>query len=280
MTNYQTAYFGPITDQANDDLSLSLENLAIHLKTQGLVAIEFNHLDMAMPANDQLRSAFDHAGFKTIECIGEPVIFENIEGRSYQDYMATRSSNLRKNVKRRRCKFEKLGEVQFVVKRDPAGIEKFIADYQQVQASSWKPDEFYEDHVPELIKIAAEEGNLCLGMLYVDAKPVATDLTILSDCNATSKKAHYDAAMRDYHVGDVLTSYMFEYLLDVENVKCIDLGKTAASYKLKWVKDQCPMHGFVAFNPYTIKGQILWANFKSRRFCRSVLSNIKSKVIN
>jgi CelD/BcsL family acetyltransferase involved in cellulose biosynthesis len=279
MTNYQTAYYGPIADMAPEDLAKALEGLARHLKSRGLNVLEFNHLDRAIAANAALRPAFERAGFKTIDCQEEPIVFERVEGQSYADYMAARSANLRKNIKRRRNKLESFGKLAFVVKRDPAGIEAFIRDYQKVQAASWKPAEVHHDHVPDLIRTAAEHGHLCLGMLYLDDRPVATDLTILCDGHATSKKAHYDQAMRDHHVGDVLTSFMFEHLLDVEGVRGIDLGKTAASYKLKWTRDQRLMSSFVAFNPQTIKGQMLRAAFTSRKLSRSLLSNAKAKAV-
>jgi len=279
MTNYQTAYYAPITDQPDEVMSQSLVQLALHLKAQGLGVIEFNHLDTSVPANAVLRPAFERAGFSVVGSSEEPIVFEHVEGLSYKDYMATRSSNLRKNINRRRNKLQKFGKVAFVVKRDSVGIENFIRDYQQVQQSSWKPTEVYPDHVPELIRVTAEHGQLCLGMLYLDDHPVAADLTILSDGNATSKKAHYDEAMRDHHVGDILTSFMFEHLIDVENVKNIDLGKTTASYKMKWTREQRRMSSFVAFNPHTVKGQYLRAVFRSKILSRSLLSNAKSKII-
>ncbi|MEM8948042.1 MAG: GNAT family N-acetyltransferase [Pseudomonadota bacterium] len=279
MTNYQTAYYAPISDLPAEDLPAALEQLARHLKTRGLSVIDFNNLDSAIPANAALSGAFERAGFKVHNYDDEPVVFEQVEGLSYQDYLAKRSSNLRKNIKRRRRQIEKVGKVDFVLKKDPDAIEPLIGDYQKVQAASWKRPEVHCNHVPDLIRTAAQNGHLRLGLLYLDDQPVATDLTFLADGRATSKKAHYDQAMRNHHVGDVLTSFMFEHLLDVDNVKTIEPGKTAVSYKLKWTVDQRPMNGFVAFDSRTLKGQSWRLRFQAARRTRSLLSTIKSKIV-
>jgi hypothetical protein len=279
LTNYQTAQFGPITNASGEVLAHLLESVARRLKEQGCTVLDFNHLDTGIPENDLLQPAFERAGFKTYAYADEPIVLETINGRSYDAYMKDRSSKLRRNIKRLRANLEKVGEVRFALVAGGDGLEGAIRDYETVQKASWKPDEFYDDHVPALIRAAAGDGMLRLGLLYVDDRPVATDLTIISNGDATGKKGHFDNEMRQHHVGDVLTSHMFEYLIDEDRAKTIDFGKTAVSYKLKWAKELRPMNGFVAFHPGMLEGQLRRLRYRAEQIARSRLSVIKRKLM-
>ena len=157
-------------------------------------------------------------------------------------------------------------------------LAQAITDYETVQKASWKDGETYRDHVPALIEAAADAGLLRLGLLYLNDRPVATDLTIISDGNVIGKKGHFDEEMRKHNVGDILTSYMFEHLIDTDRAKSIDFGKSAAPYKLKWVSQQRPMHGFVAFDPLTVNGQYWQLRMKATHTSRLLLSKIKSTI--
>ncbi len=278
MTNYQTAQFGPVTNTSGAVCADLLDGLAGYLKDQRFTVLDFNHLDPAIPANADLQAAFERAGFKTYIYPDEPIVFEDINGRSYADYMSDRSSKLRRNIRRLRTKLEKVGQVRFELMEGGKGLADAIRDYETVQKASWKKDEVYADHVPALIRAAADARTLRLGLLYLDNRPVATDLTIISDGHATGKKGHFDDEMRQHHIGDVLTSLMLEHLIDIDKARSIDFGKTAASYKLKWVKEQRPLNGFVAFHLGTSQGQLGRFLFRSRQIARSQLSTLKRKI--
>lgn len=278
MTNYQTAQFGPITNASGDGSARLLECLARYLKDQGLSVLDFNHLDTAIPENAGMRSAFERAGFVTYDYPDEPIIFEDVNGRSYADYMNDRSSGLRRNIGRLRRKLDKTGQVRFALTDSGKDLAEAIRDYEIVQKASWKADETYPNHVSALIRAAAEQDALRLGLLYLDDRPVATDLTIISDGQAMGKKGHFDNEMRRHHVGDVLTSFMIEHLIDIDQAKSIDFGKTAVSYKQKWLKQQRPMSGFVAFAPGSVQGQYQRLCFRSKQLAISQLSKIKQKL--
>lgn len=279
MTNYQTVQYGPISDAFGDELVSLIEELAVHLKGRGYALLDFNHLDPTIPANSMIEPAFRRAGYVTCAYIDEAISFEMFDGRGYDDYMASRSSNLRKNVRRRRAALDKAGDVDFVLTKGPDGLERAIEDYERVQKASWKAEEKHVDHVPGLIRAAAAAGHLRLGLLYLDGQPVATDLTVVSGGKATSKKAHYDLDMRQHHVGDILTSYMLEYLLDQEEVTSLDFGKSVVDYKQKWLKEQRQLQGFVAYDPKSIQGQFQGLRFRSNKLIRSKLSLIKGKLL-
>ena len=279
MTNYQSACYGPITNQSGEALTESLEQLARHLKAEGFNILDFNHLDVAIPANASMRPAFKRAGFAVHDYVDEPIVLEDIDGRNYEGFMKDRSSKLRRNVGRLRRKLEQAGEVRFVMEAGGPNLAQAITDYETVQKASWKDGETYRDHVPALIEAAADAGLLRLGLLYLNDRPVATDLTIISDGNVTGKKGHFDEEMRKHNVGDILTSYMFEHLIDTDRAKSVDFGKSAAPYKLKWVSQQRPMHGFVAFDPSTFMGQYWRFRIKVANTSRVLLSKLKSIIL-
>ena len=71
---------------------------------------------------------------------------------------------------------------------------------------------------------------------------------------ATIYKLHYDEAYKDFSVGTILTAYMMEHVIQVDNVDEVDFGRGDEVYKQAWTSQPRPMGGFVAFNPSTVMG--------------------------
>ncbi len=279
MTNYQTVQFGPITNASEGVLPTLLESLAGYLKDHGHTVLDFNHLDTALTENMALQPAFERAGFTVYGYSDDKIIVEDIDGRNYADYMKDRSANLRHNIRRKRKRLKEIGQMRFSVVDGGPDLEEAIRDYEAVQNASWKPDEVYPDHVPALIRAAADAGTLRLGLLYLDEQPVATTLSFILDGIASIKKWHFNNTLREHHVGDLVMSHMVEHLIDTDRASCIDLGKAAASHKVKWVKHERSMHGFVAFHPGTLHGQFRRLRFRSEQIIRSQLSLLKRKYL-
>ncbi len=279
MTNYQSVQFGPITNASDGVLATLLESLARHLKDQGHTVLDFNHLDTAIAENVALRPAFERAGFAVYGYPDDKIIVEDIDGRTYADYMKDRSANLRHNIRRKRKRLKEIGQARFTVMDGGPDLGEAIRDYEAVQIASWKPDEVYPDHVPALIRAAAKAGTLRLGLLYLDERPVATALSFILDGTASIKKWHFNNTLREHHVGDLVMSHMVEHLIDTDQATSIDLGKATASHKVKWVKHERSMHGFVAFHPGTLRGQFWRLRFRFEQIVRSQLSMLKRKYL-
>ncbi|MGI9492402.1 MAG: hypothetical protein ACR2QF_08395, partial [Geminicoccaceae bacterium] len=88
--------------------------------------MDFNHLDSSIHENIGLRSAFERAGFATYGYPDEPIVFEDVNGRSYADYMNDRSSSLRRNIRRLRRNLEKAGRMRFTLTDSDNGLAEAI----------------------------------------------------------------------------------------------------------------------------------------------------------
>lgn len=171
-----------------------------------------------------------------------------------------------------------MGNLNLEVVLGGDGLAKAIQDYQTVQKASWKQDEIYPDHTPALIEAAAETGSLRLGILHLDDRPIAADLNFISGGMFYGHKGHFDEEFRQFGAGDVMISMVLEHTIDNDHVDIIDFGKHADPYKLKWLKQQRPLHGLVAFNPATLEGQRQRLIYRTRVHAEMRLSGFKRRL--
>lgn len=277
MTNHQSRSFAPISNADPECLERLLQGFAIHLKQEGCSTVDVNHLDPEIADAALLGRAFTAAGFSVAPYHDQTVVFDRLEGRSFAEFLKGLSSNLRSNLNRRRKKLEKMGALRFEVVQGGDGLAKAIQDYEAVQKTSWKPDEIYPRHVSTLILAAAEAGSLRLGILYLDDRPVAADLSFVSDGFAYSHKGHFDEAFRQHGAGDVMTLMALERLIDDDKVDIVDFGKNADPYKLKWLKRQGSLGGLVAFDTRTLDGQLQRLIYRTRIGADAHLSGLKRR---
>jgi CelD/BcsL family acetyltransferase involved in cellulose biosynthesis len=278
MTNHQTRQFGPISDAEPAMRRKLLDGFAQHLKREGCSTVDVNHLDPDIPGTESILPALAVAGFAVQRYHDQTIVLDRFEGRSFADFLGDLSSKKRSNMRRERKKLESLGALRLDVLKGGDGLERAIDDYQAVQKASWKPDEIHAEHVPALIRAAADAGSLRLSILYLDDRPVGADLTFVSGGQAYGHKVHFDDAMRQHHVGDVLIGMHLENLLDRDKVEIIDFGKNATSYKLKWLKQQLRLDGVVAFNPATVDGQLQRLIYSTRSRTEAQLSALKRRL--
>jgi len=99
-----------------------------------------------------------------------------------------------------------------------------------------------------LIRATAAADTLRLGLYYIEDKPVATHLWIITSGRATICKHHHDSNFNKESVGGILTLRMFEYAIDTEHVHTIDFGVGDEPAKRYWLNEEESLCGVVAFN--------------------------------
>jgi hypothetical protein len=180
---------------------------------------------------------------------------------------------VRKTYMRKSRKLEKSNDVRFdLITSD--NLDKAIADYKIIHDRSWKEDEIFPDHDPGVIRTAAAAGSLRMGLLYVDDKPVAVQVWLVSSGRATIYKLHYDSDFHQQSVGAILMLRMFEHMIDIEHIKEVDFGIGDESAKSLWLKDQRSLCGMVAFNTKTAGGLFALSKFTAS----GMLVNSKQKL--
>lgn len=127
-------------------------------------------------------------------------------------------------------------------------VEQALADYQIVYAQSWKEPEPAVRFIPELVRVAAREGWLRLGVLYLGERPVAAQLWLVSHGTAHIYKLAYAEGFERLSVGSVLTAHLMQHVIDTDRVQELDYGQGDEPYKQDWMTHRRERVGLVAFD--------------------------------
>jgi len=170
------------------------------------------------------------------------------EGMDFEAYWAKRPGQLR-NTAKRRAKGAEL-DVTIHHRFDEAAW----ADYETVYQASWKPE---EGSFPFLRALAEQEGaagTLRLGVAKKDDVPVAAQLWLVENGQATIHKLAYAEAAKAMSPGTILSMAMFRHVLDQDRVSLVDYGNGDEPYKADWMDERRTLWQLRAYNPKTIKG--------------------------
>ncbi len=127
-------------------------------------------------------------------------------------------------------------------------LEAALAAYQAVYAQSWKQPEPCPNFIPGLVRLAAEEGWLRLGVLWLDGEPLAAQLWLTCGGKANIYKLAYVKGMEKFSAGSVLTRALMEYAMDVDRVAEVDYLSGDDAYKADWMALRRERVGLEAFD--------------------------------
>lgn len=134
---------------------------------------------------------------------------------TWDEYLKTRDSHVRSELKRKLRNVEKLSAVEWVVATTPESCTRLLPDVFRIEARSWKEaagtsflsdkgaGPFYEG----LAYRAAERGWLRLYLLYVDGNPVAHLYGIVYKNEYLALKTSYDESAKSLSPGAALMAY-------------------------------------------------------------------------
>ncbi len=204
--------------------------------------------------------------------------YEDTTGLRFDEYFASRSSNHRYNVRRRQRNLEKVGELEVAIYAGdipPKELQKGIDDYVLATVESWKsPASMASRPMLKLMRLAAEDGCLRLGVLKLDGRPIAGQFWIVTGGVAHCMRLAYHEDYKKLAPGVVLTSHMLAHVLDRDHVAKIDFGLGEEEYKEKWMKDSRDYFGYMAFNPATPRGVFFAAKHIVGQPVKRLLSRI------
>jgi Acetyltransferase (GNAT) domain len=178
--------------------------------------------------------------------------YEPIKGRSWDQYLASRPSQLRELLRRRGRRLVDNG-LSFESIWAEEDLSAGIASYETVYRRSWKPAEPFPHFNPQLMRYAARLGMLRLGLCWRGEKPVAAQLWIVAHGIATVMKLAHDQAEKPLSPGTLLTAHMIRQLIK-EGIGEIDFGRGDDPYKRLWARYSRERIGLFVANPRRVHG--------------------------
>jgi len=270
---YSTA-FAPLLSPALSDRRAALDALvgALAAERPRWDAVSLRLLDKGSDVFDLLLEAFERHGMSHEPYFQFGNWYEEVDGRSFDEYLASRGKSIRKTVARAVRNFDDRSDGRYEMFAGEGDLEGAVSAFKEVYGASWKSEESDPAFVERLIQDCAEAGVLRLANLYLGDRPVATWLVISAQGTATLLKTAYDAELpSSLSVGGVLTFKVMRHLIDVDRVRCVDFGIGDEEYKSKWMSARRERWGIMAYNRRSAKGALLAAMKQGRSWARQTL---------
>jgi CelD/BcsL family acetyltransferase involved in cellulose biosynthesis len=240
------AWYSLRFDAIGDIESDVMTAIASELRGRGIAEVELAPIEDPEP----LRAAFAKAGWRVFvtEKTGNWRIAT--EGMDFEAYWAGRPAQLR-NTAKRKAKAAGL-DIEIYERFDARAWE----DYEAVYRASWKPEEGSFPFLRVLAEQEGEAGTLRLGIARKDGRPLAVQLWLVENGEATIHKLAYAEDAKAMSPGTLLGMAMFRHVLDKDRVGEIDYGTGDDGYKKDWMAARRPLWRITAYNPRTLRGLI------------------------
>lgn len=130
----------------------------------------------------------------------------------WDSYLATRTSHVRSELRRKRRKLEKAGRLEIAAASSPSECDAAMRDILDIESRSWKQQEgtsfTTEAGVAEfyatLARRAGDRGWLRLYVMRLDGKPIAHIYGVVYKNEYLALKTSYDQAFRELSPGSVI----------------------------------------------------------------------------
>jgi len=277
LTNFYTMNYSPIVhaDPARAAAAVNALADAILRDRPSWDVVELRGLSMEAPTTRDMVRAFQRRGVIVDTYFQFDNWYQPLSGLSAQAYFDSRPSRLRNTIRRKMRKVQREHQLKFRLYRQGTELQKGLDDYQVVYERSWKEPEVYSDFIPSLLRKAADEGSLRLGILTISEEPVAAQIWLLSGNRATIYKLAYDERYAQLSVGAILTKLMFDQAIDVDHVVEVDFGAGSEAYKLEWMSACRQVVALIAFNVRSPCGLFAAARHFSGRLLRLLSQSIR-----
>ena len=271
LSTLYSCLYQPLAATQAGPAELRAAGLAFGHFCQGWSTVRLDALDGDWPGLPPLLEGIRTAGLAILRFDHFGNWHENVAGRSWADYLAARPGALRETIRRRLGQAEADARVTLETIDSTAGLEAAIAAYEEVYALSWKKTEPFPRFSAALMRAAAAEGALRLGLLRLDGRPIAAQYWVLAGGTATVLKLAHDAAARTRSPGTVLTAAMIRDLLERDRIAELDFGRGDDAYKSLWAGSRRQRIGVVLANPRRPAGLLALGRHGLGRFVRNWL---------
>lgn len=194
---------------------------------------------------DQLEEAFLAAGWVVLRTVSDQNHVLDVQGRSYDEYHATRPGHLRTTLSRKSKKVE----TNILTSFDEGTWDI----YQNIYDKSWKPDEELANLLEDFARQEGEGGRLRLGIAYADGTPIAAQFWSVEKGTAYIHKLAHLPEYEKLSAGTVLTAALFRHVIDVDGVELVDFGTGNDAYKRDWMENCRLRYQLDCYNPRKLR---------------------------
>jgi CelD/BcsL family acetyltransferase involved in cellulose biosynthesis len=269
VSNYYSSLFGPtwidgVTEQADwCELAGRIRRLP------GASVIRLQPLDVEGVFMRGMQAGLHACGYSVDRffCFGNWYL--PTEPGGFEAYWRQRPAQLRNTVERARRRLDRSHMWRIDIVRAPSpALEQGIAAYQRVYAQSWKEPEPNPAFMPGLIRMAADQGSLRLGLLWLDGEAVAAQVWVVTAGKAHIFKLAYQSGFERFSVGSVLTAALMQHVMDVDGVREVDYLTGDDNYKKDWMSHRRERVGLIAFDTSRPRGVLAWARHHAGKLYR------------
>ena len=244
LANWYSFTWSPVFANANGEIS----RLALLRSLAKAAAVRAWRLTLSPVAEEDdslrlLRTAFEQEGWVVEQAMCDENHILPVRGRTFDDYWQSRPGQLRNTVRRKGSK----GVVS--IRIETRFTEQAWADYQNIYARSWKPEEGNPEFLRALAEQESHAGALRLGLAYIDGQPVAAQFWTVENGRALIHKLAHDERHIKASPGTLLTTALFQHVIDVDRVEIVDFGTGSDPYKRDWMEEMRPRYRLDMFRP-------------------------------
>ncbi|HEX2829524.1 MAG TPA: GNAT family N-acetyltransferase [Burkholderiales bacterium] len=249
LSSYYTPLFAPLVTPGAA-LTCLPEVARVVARERAWDIVDLQPLAIEAPTFVALEDAFRAAGYLTQRYFRFANWYLHVAGRSFEQYCESLPAALRNTIRRKTRKLAASHDVRVAITTgEAADLERIVGAYERVYAASWKEPEPDPTFIPRLIRVAAAEGWLRLGVLYIDDQPAAAQLWLTSGGTASIYKLAHDERYAEWSVGSQLMLEMMRHALDVDRVDEVDFLMGDEPYKRDWMSGRRERWGIMAFDP-------------------------------
>jgi hypothetical protein len=272
LTSFYSCDFRPLIADKEDQAATAFDlGKALADRLSGEAVFAFDSLDSTWPALAPFLGGLARPGRVLLRYAHFGRWWEDLQGRSFEHYLAARDGALREVIRRKTARLERDGATFMIVGagNSPAETEAGIADYETVYAASWKEAEPFPAFQPTLMRKLAEAGWLRLALCHLNGRPIAAQLWVVVGGTATVLKLAHDREFDRQSPGTVLTAFAIRTVMERDQIDRLDFGRGDDPYKRGWATHRTPHIGVqsvrVARRPMLIARHLIGAAVRKLR---------------
>ena len=279
LANYYSCLYGPQGDASTVSPAQWLAAAQAIKQLPGASVVRLQPLDAASAWVSAIEAGLRSAGYRTDRffCFGN--WYQPVPPGGFGAYWSERPSALRNSVDRGRRRLDKAGIWRVDIHSQASdALEGAIAAYEAVYARSWKQPEPCRDFMPGLIRLAASQGWLRLGVLWLNEEPLAAQLWLVCEGKANIYKLAYVQGFEKLSAGSVLTTALMQHTMDVDGVSEVDYLSGDDAYKADWMALRRERVGLVAFDMFRPAGWLAIARHEAGKL-KKRFSTLRSDLL-